>query len=75
MSCNCEICTESRDIRDMIFRKDVDKLIEKVEDLHNRFMNSDEDYLNCILDGEWPNSVMILEAALKRAKEYEAKKS
>lgn len=68
--CNCKICTESLEIRDMVFRKDTDTLIKKVQELYSRWSedNSDRHYLNSILDGSWPNAIPILEAALENAK-------
>lgn len=69
--CNCPTCTESRDIEDMIVCKDVERLITKVKDLECRLAHEETDLaVNlAVLDGEWPNSVEILERCLERAKE------
>lgn len=69
--CNCSTCTESRDIEDMIACKDVERLITKVKDLECRLSHEEMDLaVNlAVLDGDWPNSVEILERCLKRAKE------
>lgn len=73
-TCNCSVCTESHEIKDMVFRRDTDTLIKKVQELRERWMNDDSDYYEAILDGSWPNAIPILEAALENARKLMATK-
>lgn len=71
--CNCALCNRLRHTQDVIESRNVDRLIELVNQLENQMVNveMDLDYRRCILNGSWPSSVAILRHALAKAEASE----
>lgn len=56
--CNCDVCTDTRDLRDQgVPEAVIDRLLQAEFDIN---------YYEAILDGSWPTSRAILEAALRK---------
>jgi hypothetical protein len=69
MACECGTCRTGRRLKSVaatLAEDDSKWLRELGDELAHAQM--DRDYYRSIVDGDWPNSVEILEAALERAK-------
>lgn len=68
--CSCRLCQRSRNLREIIARRDVDELISTLNAFADYLWRTEEDasYYRGIVDGTWPNAVAILERSLEKAK-------
>lgn len=71
--CSCNICKRHQWLKEVIEKRDIDELINAVEELSIKLECSemDNDVYNIIMKGFWPNSVNHLSHALRRAIEHE----
>lgn len=70
MKCECYFCSKHRQLSKATRERDIDTLIALAKELGGRAISAefDAEYHSAILDGNWPQSVEILEQALVRAK-------
>jgi len=76
--CHCSLCKQSRKYKKAKKEKDIDALIEIIDDLRDFQYNVGDDvaYYKAVIDGSWPQSEEILEECIlriKTAKEKEIK--
>jgi nitrate reductase NapAB chaperone NapD len=67
--CECKECVYSRKVLSVIEGRDVDKLIETINELMDLNVNIgfDLDYHKCVMNGSWPSSVEQLSTALVKS--------
>jgi hypothetical protein len=69
-ACSCGICARGRRISEAVNDRDVDVLIDIVEDLEAELADAElsNDYYKSIFDGSWPDACSILEDSLNKIK-------
>jgi len=76
--CDCKICTRHKRFYKLLAsynfsKSDIKWLDEQFDILLN--VESDLEYKTCILNGQWPNAIPILEMALEKAKKVSFEKT
>ena len=69
----CDFCSTRDAIQKVIGSGTRDEIAHKLREIENRMWESesDNDYYKCLLAGEWPSSIVILERALEKAHKIE----